>query len=304
MSAAIDTAPAGTAADSGERRTVNTTPFIAPSVVVLLVWMIVPLAMTLWFSFQRYNLLNPFVTGFAGFENYEFLLTDPALWTALTNTLLLVGWVIVATVVLGTLFAVLFDQDFFGQGIARLLIIAPFFVMPTVAALIWKNLLMHPVNGMFAHMARAVGLPAVDWFTAAPLTSIIIIVAWQWVPFATLILLTAIQTLDRDQMEAARMDGAKALALFRYIIVPHLMRPIAIVVMIETLFLLAIFAEIRVTTSGGPGIASTNLTYLIFIRALLEFDIGGASAGGVIAIILANIIAFFLIRTIAKNLTV
>lgn len=176
--------------------------------------------------------------------------------------------------------------------------------MPTVAALIWKNLLMDPVNGMFAHIARTFGLPAVDWFTAAPLTSIIIIVAWRWIPFATLILLTAIQTLDRDQMEAARMDGAKAVALFRYIIVPHLMRPIAIVVMIETLFLLAIFAEIRVTTSGGPGIASTNLTYLIFIRALFEFDIGGASAGGVIAIILANIVAFFLIRTIAKNLTV
>lgn len=303
MSASIETAPAETVA-SGERRTVNTIPFIAPSVVLLLVWMIVPLAMTLWFSFQRYNLLNPFVTGFAGFENYEFLLTDPALWTSLLNTLVLVGSVLVLTVVFGTLFAVLVDQDFYGQSIARLLIIAPFFVMPTVAALIWKNLLMDPVNGMFAHIARTFGLPAVDWFTAAPLTSIIIIVAWQWIPFATLILLTAIQTLDRDQMEAARMDGAKAVALFRYIIVPHLMRPIAIVVMIETLFLLAIFAEIRVTTSGGPGIASTNLTYLIFIRALFEFDIGGASAGGVIAIILANIVAFFLIRTIAKNLTV
>lgn len=119
MSASIETAPAETVA-SGERRTVNTIPFIAPSVVLLLVWMIVPLAMTLWFSFQRYNLLNPFVTGFAGFENYEFLLTDPALWTSLLNTLVLVGSVLVLTVVFGTLFAVLFDQDFYGQSIARL----------------------------------------------------------------------------------------------------------------------------------------------------------------------------------------
>lgn len=296
------TVPAAPAAKGGGRA-VRTLPFIAPSVAVLLVWMIVPLAMTLWFSFQRYNLLNPFLTGFAGVENYQYLFEDPALWSALANTLLLVGWVLVSTVVLGTLFAVLFDQDFFGRGIARLFVIAPFFVMPTVSALIWKNLLMHPVNGFFAYLARGMGLPAIDWFTDIPLTAIIIMVAWQWVPFATLILLTAIQSLDRDQMEAARMDGAKSIALFRYIIVPHLMRPIAIVVMIETLFLLSIFAEILVTTSGGPGVATTNLTYLIYVRALLEFDVGGASAGGVVAIILANIIAFFLIRTIARNLT-
>lgn len=286
----------------GGGRVVRTAPFIAPSVVALFIWMIVPLAMTLWFSFQRYNLLNPMLTGFAGLENYEFLATDPALWASLVNTLLLVGSVLVATVVSGTLFAVLFDQDFFGRGVARLLVIAPFFVMPTVSALIWKNLLMHPVNGLFARVASTLGLPAIDWFTSMPLGSIAIIVAWQWIPFATLILLTAIQTLDSEQMEAARMDGAKSLALFRYIIVPHLMRPIGIVVMIETLFLLSIFAEILVTTSGGPGVASTNLTYLIYVRALLEYDIGGASAGGVFAIILANIVAVFLIRTVARNM--
>lgn len=302
MSAAVETTrPVETRRTS--RRTVNTLPFIAPSVLALLVWMVVPLAMTVWFSFQRYNLLNPLLTGFAGWDNYEFLLTDPALWTALINTLLLVGWVLVLSVGFGVLFAILLDQDFFGQGPARLFVIAPFFVMPTVSALIWKNLLMHPVNGLFAWVANVFGLPAVDWFTNLPLTSIIMIVAWQWIPFATLILLTAIQTLDRDQMEAARMDGAKSLALFRFIILPHLMRPIAIVVMIETLFLLSIFAEILVTTSGGPGVATTNLTYLIYVRALLEFDVGGASAGGVIAIILANIVAIFLIRTVARNMT-
>jgi sorbitol/mannitol transport system permease protein len=110
------------------------------------------------------------------------------------------------------------------------------------------------------------------------------------------------QSLDREQMEAARMDGAKGPAMFIHIIVPHLLRPISVVVMIETIFLLSIFAEIQVTTSGGPGTATTNLTYFIYLRALLQWDIGGASAGGVIAIILANIVAAFLIRTVARNL--
>jgi sorbitol/mannitol transport system permease protein len=284
------------------RRDVNTLPLMAPSVTVLLLWMIVPLALTLWFSFQRYNLIVPTIRGFAGFENYQFLLTDPALWTAMLNTLYLVGWVLVITVALGTLFAVLFDQEFWGRGIARLLVIAPFFVMPTVSALVWKNLLMHPVNGLFAFFARLFGLPPVDWFATLPLTSIVMIVSWEWVPFATLILLTAIQSLDNEQKEAARMDGAGPFSMFFFIILPHLSRAISVVIMIETIFFLTIFAEILVTTAGGPGLASTNLAFLIYTRALLEFDVGSASAGGVIAIILANIVAIFLVRAIARNL--
>jgi sorbitol/mannitol transport system permease protein len=98
------------------------------------------------------------------------------------------------------------------------------------------------------------------------------------------------------------MDGAGPVALFFFIILPHLRRAIGVVVMIETIFLLTIFAEIFVTTSGGPGLATTNLPFLIYTRALLEYDVGGASAGGVIAIILANIVAFFLVRAIARNL--
>ena len=283
-------------------RGIDTRPLVWPSVAILLVWMIVPLALTLWFSVRNYNLTNPGVSGFAGLDNYTYLLTDPSLTSALVNTLLLVGGVLIATIVFGTLFAILFDQPFYGQGIARLFVIAPFFVMPTVAALVWKNLLMDPVNGLITFFTNSLGLEPIVWFTDMPLFAIGIIVAWQWVPFATLILLTAMQSLDREQIEAARMDGAKAIARFRHIIVPHLARPVTVVVMIETIFLLGIFAEILVTTNGGPGDASTNLPYLVYKTALLQFDVGGGSAGGVIAIILANLVAIFLVRTVARNL--
>jgi len=285
----------------GARR-ISTLPFMAPSVLLLLLWMIVPLVMTVYFSLIRYNLLNPVEEGFAGLSNYTYLLEDPSLWISMGNTLLLVGWVLVITVVAGTLLAVLFDQEFPGRGVARLFAIAPFFVMPTVSALIWKNLLMHPINGVFSFLLRSVGLQPIDWFASVPLTAIIIIVAWQWIPFALLILLTAMQSLDNEQKEAARMDGAGPFSLFFFIILPHLGRAISVVVMIETIFLLTVFAEIFVTTSGGPGLASTNLAFLIYTRALLEYDVGGASAGGVIAIVLANIVAFFLVRAIARNL--
>jgi sorbitol/mannitol transport system permease protein len=275
---------------------------MAPAVVLLFVWMIVPLCMTLYFSFLRYNLLMPGMEEWTGFFNYRFFLTDPAFMAALTNTLLLVGGVLLITVGGGLFVAMLLDQPFFGQGIVRLLVVAPFFVMPTVSALVWKNMLMHPVYGLFAWLARNFGLQPVDWLAQVPLLSIILIVSWQWLPFATLILLTALQSLDEEQQEAAEMDGAGAISRLIYITLPHLARAITVVILIETIFLLSVFAEILVTTSGGPGTASTNITYLIYTQALLQFDIGSASAGGIIAVILANIVAIFLVRLIGKNL--
>jgi sorbitol/mannitol transport system permease protein len=277
---------------------------IAPSVGVLLVWMIVPLAMTLWFSVQRYNLLYPDRNGFAGLNNYVYLITDPDFWDSLTTTLVLVGSVLVITLVLGTLLAVLYDQRFPGRGIARLLVIAPFFVMPTVAALIWKNLMMHPIYGVIGMLMHAVGLEPIDWFSDVPLTAVIIIVAWQWLPFAILILLTAVQSQDHEQKEAARMDGAGVVAQFFFLTLPHLRRAIGVVIMMETIFLLGIFAEIYVTTSGGPGDATTNLAFLIFQAAVQQSDVGTGSAGGVVAILLANAVAFFLVRSVARNLEV
>ena len=142
------------------------------------------------------------------------------------NLLILLAAVLVVTVVAGTLLAVVFNQPFPGRNIARVLAISPFFVMPTVSALIWKNLLMHPVQGLFAWIASIFGLQPIDWFAEAPLTAIVLIVAWQWLPFATLILLTAIQSLDEEQKEAAEMDGTPPLPFFFYIVLPHLARPI------------------------------------------------------------------------------
>jgi sorbitol/mannitol transport system permease protein len=275
---------------------------VAPSVALLFLWMAVPLAMTLYFSFIRYNLLIPGPQSFIGFDNYYFFLTDPAFATALGNTLIIVGGVLVITIVGGILLALLLDQPVFGQGIVRLLVISPFFVLPTVAALVWKNMMMNPVYGVFAQVARGLGVAPLDWFAQIPLLSITIIVAWQWLPFATLILLTALQSLSEEQREAAEMDGAAPLSVLFHIILPHLARAITAVVLIETIFLLSVFAEILVTTNGGPGDATTNITFLVYTQALLQFDVGGASAGGIIAVILANVVAVFLMRMIGRNL--
>ena len=273
-----------------------------PSVVPLLFWMIVPLALTIVYSFLRYNLLSGSAITFAGFDNYAFLVGDASFTPAIINTIVFTGSVLIISVVLGVLLAVLYDQDFFGKNVAMLLVIAPFFVMPTVSALIWKNMIMHPVNGLIGLFLQQFGLQPIDWFADYPMLSIIIIVSWEWVPFAFLILVTAIKSLDQEQKEAAAIDGAGPFKQFWYITLPHLEKAIGVVVMIETIFLLSIFAEIYTTTGGGPGNATTTLAYLVYSLGLQQFDAGIASAGGILAVVLANIVSVFLVRMLAKNL--
>jgi sorbitol/mannitol transport system permease protein len=270
---------------------------VAPSVILLFAWMLAPLAQTLYFSLLHYSLLDPTNVRFIGFQNYAHFLSDPNFAGALGNTLILVASVLVISVVGGMLVALLMDQQVFGQ-----MVIAPFFVMPTVSALVWKNLLMNPESGLFTWVTRSLGLPTPVWFTNWPMVSVILIVSWEWLPFASLILLTALQSLDEEQKEAAQLDGAGPVSYFGYIIVPHIARAVTVVILIETIFLLSVFAEILVTTSGGPGIATTNIAFLVYKEALLNFNVGGASAGGIVAVVLANVVAIFLMRMIGRNL--
>jgi len=275
---------------------------LAPAVITLFLWMIVPLLMTIYFSLIRYNLMQPGEEGFIGLANYRYFVTDPSFGPAIINTLLLLGSVIVITVVGGVALALLIDEPFPGRALVRVLLISPFFVIPTVNALLWKHMMMNPIYGVFAQVSIFFGMQPVDWMADWPLFSVILMVAWQWLPFATLIFVTALQSMNREQLEAARMDGARYLQQLRYLYVPHLGRSIAVVIMIEMIFLMSVFAEIYTTTGGGPGDASTNVAFLIFKQALLNFDAGVASAGALFAVVLANIVAIFLIRLIGKNL--
>ena len=273
---------------------------LAPSVIALAAWSFVPLALTIYFAFLRYNLQDPTNTGWAGISNFYYFFKDPFFLKDLFNTLALVGGIIAVTVVGGVLLALLLDQPFWGRGVVRLLMISPFFIMPTVSSLVWKNLIMHPVFGLFAGIQRFFGVQQpFDWFGTAPLFSVGFIVSWQWLPYAALILLTALQSLDEEQKDASMMDGAGPLSYFRYIVLPHLARPITVVILIETIFLLNIFAEIKVTSVGG---FAGNLTYLVFSQLNDANDVGMAAAGGLVAVVLANIVSTFLVRLVGRNL--
>jgi sorbitol/mannitol transport system permease protein len=281
----------------------NPTPWLlGPAMLLLIVCTQVPFVMTIYYSFRRFNLLSPDNQGWVGFDNYISLLTDPILWQAMLNTLILVGWVMVVTVTVGLACAMLFNQHFPGRGIARTMVISPFFIMPVVSALIWKNMLMNPVYGIFAWIAQSFGRQPIDWLAEFPMQAIIIMVSWEWIPFALLILLTGLASLPNDVLEAAKLDGANGWQEFRFIILPHLTQTISVVVMLESIFLLTVFAEIFATTSGGPGLETTTLPYLVYLKAFGEYRIGTATAGAILAVVLANIVSIFVLRSIASNL--
>ena len=298
-----------------------------PAVVLLLIWMLVPLSMTLYFSFIRYVLVNfrkpewatPSLSNWRGFGNYKYVLEAKDFCMAIQNSVLIVSSILVLTVILGLLIAVLINRTFPGRGIVRVLLISPFFVMPAVNAVLWINMILDPVlglnglavSGLNELVAGLRDFPVIGGFFAmwpelhpisfrATQTSayaVIMMVTWQWTPFAVLIFMTSLQSEDESQKEAAMLDGASAWSQFINLTVPHLARPIAIVVMIQSIFHLSLYAEIEIVSRGN---GNKNLPYLI--GEFTSNNIGAASATGIFAVILANIVAIFLLRMVGKSL--
>lgn len=298
-----------------------------PAVVLLLIWMVVPLGMTLYFSFIRYVLNNlrrpewttPSFSNWRGFGNYEYVLNAKDFWFAIQNSVFIVSFILVLTVVLGLGIAVLVNRSFPGRGIVRVLLISPFFVMPAVNAVLWINMILDPVLGLQGIAIDALNNLVADlrefpvlgtffslWPEIEPISfratqtsayAVIMMVTWQWTPFAVLIFLTSLQSEDESQKEAATLDGAGPWSQFINLTVPHLARPIAIVVMIQSIFHLSLYAEIEIVSRGN---GNKNLPYLI--GEFSSNNIGAASATGIFAVILANIIAIFLLRMVGKSL--
>lgn len=298
-----------------------------PAVVLLLLWMLVPLGMTLYFSFIRYVLnslrrpewTTPSISNWRGFGNYSYVLEAKDFWFAIQNSVLIVASILVLTVILGLALAMLVNRSFPGRGIVRVLLISPFFVMPAVNAVLWINMILDPVLGLnglaveginqLVHGLRdfpVLGAFFSMWPEIEPISfratqtsayAVIMMVTWQWTPFAVLIFMTSLQSEDESQKEAAILDGANAWSRFRNLTVPHLARPIAIVVMIQSIFHLSLYAEIEIVSRGN---GNKNLPYLI--GEFTSNNIGAASAAGIFAVILANIIAIFLLRLVGKSM--
>ena len=261
-----------------------------------------PFLVSIYYSFtnlkDRTQTLIPEPTKFVGIDNYKAIFNDPffrqAMWTSVKMTVLAV----VLSLVFGTLFAILLDRKFVGQGVVRTLLITPFLLMPVVAALIWKQQMFSSLFGILDKVLNFAGLNSVAWISDHPLASIITVLVWQWTPFMMLIMLAGLQSQPSDIIEAAGVDGATPFGIFRQLTLPHLRRYLELGALLGSIYIVQAFDAIDVMTGGGPG--STNIPYFVYQESIGGgFRYGSASAYAIVVVVFSIVVATFALRVLS-----
>ncbi len=288
---------------------------LMPALVFTIIVTQIPFLLTIAISTLNWNVLQPgnknFLgmgnyTSFAGLGNYATVFTDTRLRHAVVNTVVLTASVVVISSLIGLALAVLLDRKFIGRGLARTLLIAPFLIMPVAGALLWKHALYNPDYGLLNGVLNwVVGLfggqgPVVDYVSSTPMPAVIAALVWQWTPFMMLILLAGLQSQPGDVLEAAKIDRADGIQTFRYITLPHLRQYIELSALLGSIYVLQTFDAIFTITQGGPGSATTNLPYEIYLTMFRKYEYGEAAAAGVVVVIGSIIVATFALRTISS----
>jgi sorbitol/mannitol transport system permease protein len=295
-------APVAPTGPSAAARWARRAPLL-PALVFLIAVTQLPFVATLVISVLRWNSLDPDNRGFAGFENYAAVFTDPNLRSSIVTTVLLTATVVLVSLVLGLVLALLLDRSFRGRGIVRTMLIAPFLVVPVAAALLWKHALYNPEYGLFnGALTWLFGADAAqpEWISDMPLTAVEASLVWQWTPFMMLILLAGLQSRPMDVVEAARIDGANGWQIFRFLTLPHLRQYLELGALLGSIYIVQNFDAVFTITSGGLGTA--NLPYTIYQTFYQAHDYGQASAAGVVVVIASIAIATFALRVVSSLL--
>jgi sorbitol/mannitol transport system permease protein len=274
---------------------------LLPAMVFTIVVTQIPFLLTLWYSFQDYNLNYPTrPKNFPTIANYKAVFADPTFRAAAVNTLIFTVGPVILSLLLGTGIAVLLNRHVFGRGLLRTLIISPFLVMSTAAALVWKFTILDTTFGVLNYFLKPLGVHDVNWIGVHSQLTIITFLTWQWTPFMVLLVLAGLQSQGDDILEAARADGAGAWRIFRSITLPHLRPYIELGILLGSIYIVQAFDSIFIITQGGPATDTTNLPYYIYETAFQAYDIGRASAMSVVVVIATILIATVALRTISS----
>ena len=270
---------------------------LAPA-LVLLVGMVYPFGLGLYYSFTSYWLQYPNRFRFVWFDNYVSLLDEPLFVRALEFTL---GFTLVAVVVqvgLGLAVALFLHGRVPGRSVIRALMLLPLMIPPVITALMWKIMMASTNAGILNYLLSFLGVDPVNWFgsTQGAVVSILIIDTWGNLPFVALILLGGLQALPTEPYEAARVDGAGPVAILRYVTLPLLSPFIVLAVLFRTMDSLRIFDVIYATTLGGPNDATTNLQIMAYQYSFQWYQMGKGMAQAIVLLLLVVIVSYLLMR--------
>ena len=271
---------------------------LAPALLLLLLITTAPLVYLLWAGVQRLDMSMPWLSGFAGVDNYVKMGADPRFWNSLALTLVYTGSTVVLQVLVGLALALLVLQIPKGQALFRIAAILPIVLAPVVVGLFWRTLVLAPDFGLVDLVTRALGLGSHNWLgdPQLALISVIAIHTWQWTPFAFLVLLATLATLPPDVFEAARLDRAGAWQRFRYITLPLIRPAIVMVIILRTMTALSAFAAIFAATGGGPGSSTEILNLYAYRTSFTELNIGYGASLATVLLAVTLAVSLFLFK--------
>jgi sorbitol/mannitol transport system permease protein len=300
----VDTPKTHTHAKAEEKKGLSTAAKrrlpLLPALIFVIAVTQLPFLLTVFYSFQSWNLVRPGSRHFVGLNNYIDVFSDTTFLVALLNTVVLTVVCVLVALLLGLGLAILLDRKFFGRGVVRTLLITPFLILPAAGALLWKTTMFDPTYGLL-HFVFGTNI---DWLSEFPLAAVMAQIVWQWTPFMMLLILAGLQSQSKEVLEAAAVDGASRWRTFVSITLPHLSRFLQLATLLGAIYIVNSFDAIFLMTQGGPGTASTNLPYYIYQRAFEGFDVGQSSAMGVIVVILTMIVATFALRLMFRTFSV
>ncbi|MER5966344.1 sugar ABC transporter permease [Streptomyces sp. NPDC002057] len=267
----------------------------APAVALFLVVAVYPLLAGVWTSFYDQSLVRA-DRAFVGLDNY----TDvwPVFTDRLVNTLVFSVLATLFPVLVGLALAILLNSRLPGRGALRGLLMLPWLLPGVVVSFLWAWI-FNDSYGVVNDLLTRLDLPTVD-VLGQPLTAMAAVVVaktWNTFPWVMVVILAVLQTLPREQLEAAALDGATRAQRFRHVSLPHLLGPLALVAMLEFIYNFGSFDMIFVMTGGGPGTSTMTLAVSLYHYAFTEFSLGRAAAMGVLWLISLSVVcgAYFLL---------
>jgi multiple sugar transport system permease protein len=264
--------------------------------LLLLLGMLYPFFLGLYYSLTNYYLQYPHLFRFIWLRNYLKLLEDPLFSYSLKFTLAYAFAAVVVQVGLGLAVALLLNSRIIGRGLIRGMMLMPLMMPPVITALMWKIMMASTKAGILNYLLSFLGLGPVNWLGAmnSAIVSVFIIDTWGNLPFVAIILLGGLQSLPAEPYEAARVDGAAAWGVFRYITLPLLKPFIILAATFRVMDSLRIFDVIYAATVGGPADATMNLHMRAFFYAFQWYQMGMGMAYAMVLLILVFLASYLL----------
>jgi multiple sugar transport system permease protein len=240
---------------------------------------------------------------YVGLDNFRRILSDPNFINSFWNTLKFVVFGVTLQIVLGTAVALLLSRQFRAQKLWIALILAPMAMSPAILGTTWKYLFnseFGPVN----YMLFQLGLEPIYWFTNATyaFTALLIVYTWNHIPSVFILIYPALISIPSEYHEAAAIDGANKLQIFRYVTMPFIRPALLIALIFRTMIALRAFGEILVLTRGGPFRSTEVMSIYLYREGFVYFSWGTSAAVGVIILVVTLVVASPQIRMLARQM--